>query len=502
MINVKFESVDQRVNTNIQAYPDTPFNELIEKLYDIYPEYRKTSNYFIHKGNIIKGLTKKLKELNIDNNPVIINIIEEEGISESERKEFLRRKMLERQNKMRKKHDKENYDSSLKEEQKLDIKINNILEDMCIYGNIVKEEILIDKKNNPNKFIKTKDALKMEKTDKGIFALGLLASILEDKGIVTAIEKNENKDETSNEESSTCLQFIANGMIDKKKYTLHFDFGEERNMKLLTDDDEFEIFKDTLKQKLSKDYKTPKEKIVVTFPQKGSLSVDIIFQSDEFNNLNETEFLQKFKNEEHFKELKKLKKIHKDAIMGACKLSKNQLDYRGNRSEGWAINEKRGGKIYEAPFHWIGIGLRVLDKYENNKWIGMCNGPEEWCVAYHGVGDRQDSDIVKNTVGLIYKGGFKAGKRQNHHNCPDQFHPGKKVGDGVYCTPKIETAERYAGISIIDGQKYKTVLMVRVKPEALRHCDVCKDSKEPNIYWVVNGTNDEIRPYRILYRQV
>ena len=216
MINVKFESVDQRVNTNIQAYPDTPFNELIEKLYDIYPEYRKTSNYFIHKGNIIKGLTKKLKELNIDNNPVIINIIEEEGISESERKEFLRRKMLERQNKMRKKHDKENYDSSLKEEQKLDIKINNILEDMCIYGNIVKEEILIDKKNNPNKFIETKDALKMEKTDKGIFALGLLASILEDKGIVTAIEKNENKDETSNEESSTCLQFIANGMIDKK----------------------------------------------------------------------------------------------------------------------------------------------------------------------------------------------------------------------------------------------------------------------------------------------
>jgi hypothetical protein len=238
----------------------------------------------------------------------------------------------------------------------------------------------------------------MEKTDKGIFALGLLASILEDKGIVTAIEKNENKDETSNEESSTCLQFISNGMIDKKKYTLHFDFGEKRNMELLANDDEFEKFKDTLKQKLSKDYKTPKEKIVVTFPQKGSLSVDIIFQSDEFNNLNETEFLQKFKNEEHFKELKKLKKIHKDAIMGACKLSKNQLDYRGNRSEGWAINEKRGGKIYEAPFGWIGIGLRVWDKYENNKWIGMCNGPEEWCVAYHGVGNNKDSDIVKNAV--------------------------------------------------------------------------------------------------------
>jgi hypothetical protein len=31
---------------------------------------------------------------------------------------------------------------------------------------------------------------------------------------------------------------------------------------------------------------------------------------------------------------------------------------------------------------------------------------------------------------------------------------------------------------------------------------MCEDSKEPNIYWVVNGTNDEIRPYRILYREV
>ena len=153
--------------------------------------------------------------------------------------------------------------------------------------------------------------------------------------------------------------------------------------------------------------------------------------------------------------------------MGACKLSKNQLDYRGNRSEGWAINEKRGGKIYEAPFGWIGIGLRVWDKYENNKWIGMCNGPEEWCVAYHGVGNNKDSDIVKNAVGLIYKGGFKAGGRQAHRFCPDQFHPGKKVGEGVYCTPRIETAQDYAGISIIDGKKYKTVLMVRVKPEAL-----------------------------------
>ena len=58
----------------------------------------------------------------------------------------------------------------------------------------------------------------------------------------------------------------------------------------------------------------------------------------------------------------------------------------------------------------------------------------------------------------------------------------------------------YAGISDINGKSYKTVLMVRVKPDAIRHCDVCDDSRAPYDYWVVNGTTDEIRPYRILYK--
>ena len=82
-----------------------------------------------------------------------------------------------------------------------------------------------------------------------------------------------------------------------------------------------------------------------------------------------------------------------------------------------------------------------------------------------------------------------------HKDCYDVFHPGQKVGRGVYCTPSIKTAgDYYSGISEINGIKYKTVLMVRVKPEAIRHCK-CYD------YWVVNGTTAEIRPYRILYQK-
>ena len=42
------------------------------------------------------------------------------------------------------------------------------------------------------------------------------------------------------------------------------------------------------------------------------------------------------------------------------------------------MNEYRGGKPYDPPIGWIGIGLKVFDKYGNNKWIGMSNTEGEW----------------------------------------------------------------------------------------------------------------------------
>ena len=78
---------------------------------------------------------------------------------------------------------------------------------------------------------------------------------------------------------------------------------------------------------------------------------------------------------------------------------------------------------------------------------------------------------------------------------------GQKVGEGVYCTPLIKVAEAYAGICKNKNKKYKIVIMVRINPKARRHCDDCQESKQYQ-YWVVNGTTDEIRPYRILFKEV
>ena len=127
-------------------------------------------------------------------------------------------------------------------------------------------------------------------------------------------------------------------------------------------------------------------------------------------------------------------------------------------------------------------------------WKGKQSG--EWCVAYHDVAQGQSSDNVKKATGSIFKSEkFKPGSRQMHKDCIDKYHYPKKVGEGAYFTPHIKTAEYYSGISNINGKIYKTIFMVRVKPTTIRHCTDSRD------FWVVNGTSDEVRPYRILYKQ-
>ena len=54
----------------------------------------------------------------------------------------------------------------------------------------------------------------------------------------------------------------------------------------------------------------------------------------------------------------------------------------------------------------------------------------------------------------------------------------------------------YAGIAEVNGESYYMAFMLRVKPDKIR----CHEKKED--YWVLNGTDDEIRPYGILIKKV
>ena len=74
---------------------------------------------------------------------------------------------------------------------KINKKINEILEDMCIYGNIMKKEIQEEKEKNPENFIEINEDLNSEEKGQSLFALGLLAKNFESLGIITAIEKKD-----------------------------------------------------------------------------------------------------------------------------------------------------------------------------------------------------------------------------------------------------------------------------------------------------------------------
>ena len=60
------------------------------------------------------------------------------------------------------------------------------------FGEETKNKIKLEKIKHPEKYIDTSNALNMKKQDQGLFALALLSKHLEDLGIETVIEKNEN----------------------------------------------------------------------------------------------------------------------------------------------------------------------------------------------------------------------------------------------------------------------------------------------------------------------
>ena len=377
--------------------------------------------------------------------------------------------------------------------------IKYMLEDMCALGNKIKNEIIKEKQNNPNNFVSIEEAIHINE----LFCLGLLAKNLENCGIITAIEKNPKQNEETIFQENIVLQFILNGLAEKKKYDFHFDFGEERNNELLNNKEEQEKFNTKLKKKLSLGYNIPEEEIIITNPQKGSYQVDVIFMTEEFNtNIDVDELKKKFKDDNEFKEISYLNQIHKSLIMEGCKLSANMLDPRGNKKNGWSTGQKRGGFDYYPPLKgWKGFGIRVIDKYDNgnNDWIQNNGNSNEWAIAYHGTGVKMGSSFtLEKATNSILSGGFKAGWGQAYAGHNDARHPGKKVGIGVYCSPNPYVMESYArcaqSSTNINGIHYMMGFMMRVKPEKIRYSDSQKD------YWVLNGSTDEMRPYRIMVK--
>ncbi|KAI1703297.1 KH domain-containing protein [Ditylenchus destructor] len=151
-----------------------------------------------------------------------------------------------------------------------------------------------------------------------------------------------------------------------------------------------------------------------------------------------------------------LKHIH--AAIGEKYLSpKWHVDLRNITDNG--KTRLRGGRAYNQPLGCMRFGIRVLDKHENNKWLGLkgvervrTNTHGEWPVAYHGT--------TEQSVLSILEEGFRLDK-------------GKRI-----C-----------------GEELQLIIQCRVDPSKMRI--VAQPSQTGHgEYWTV-PSGEDIRPYAV-----
>ena len=197
-------------------------------------------------------------------------------------------------------------------------------------------------------------------------------------------------------------------------------------------------------------------------------------------------------------------------LVKGCNIPNDKFDSNGNCKSGWRIGKYSGPpgylKSYIPPIGWNGIGLKVINLYDNgnNTWIGTSNINGEWYIGYHGT------KTMAYISGIVMNG-FKRGDDQQCKNYANinplnnLIYP--KCGEGVYFTPDINEAKKYTNSISYSGQNYRVVFMCRINPYRVRIANYF--NKE---YWIVNGDKlndyyasilgikrtDEVRPYRIL----
>ncbi|CAK6954590.1 uncharacterized protein LOC122874668 [Scomber scombrus] len=153
----------------------------------------------------------------------------------------------------------------------------------------------------------------------------------------------------------------------------------------------------------------------------------------------------------------------------------------------------RGGEVYERPCGWYRFALKVLDKYDGNAWLGTRfrstqSVPGEWPVSYHGTSKKGAGGIVEEY--------YKPGPRQRY-------------GRGIYSTPYISEATRYAKTFTFNktGKRYKAILQNRINPEY-------RQKHNNDNYWLVpipegisaveehKMVERAIRPYGLLIKEI
>lgn len=194
---------------------------------------------------------------------------------------------------------------------------------------------------------------------------------------------------------------------------------------------------------------------------------------------------------DHFKECQILydfKIIEREFIIERCKISKNKLNFNYNFIiPNLNLEIIRGGEIYYAPYGWFGFGLNVNNIYKNHN-----KENNNKAIAYYPFENMSCLSIQKLLNDIIMKNKYIEMDKSFQPKCKFMDkRKGKKVGNGIYLSPKINIIEQKTQVIYCNGKVYKIALMARVSPNKIRQPD--------NDYWILNP--DEIEFIKIIFKE-
>ena len=310
--------------------------------------------------------------------------------------------------------------------------------------------------------------------------LGYFGSELSLKNIKTYIEKEPTnyilRDMTFN--------LIHSGLATQKIYKLIIQ-NEERKIQFAENSQEYLDFLEDLKIKISNKYNVSENYIYFFGNNIQNFEINLLIYNHKIDNVEN--LLKNYGL-----------RVTTSTLLNNIILSPNIFDINFSKNENdWTKkNLMRGGKKYYPPYGWFGIGLKLKHKYgKDNSWLGKENKEGEWPVAYHGLGKEKPFnralDIIngnlKNEVGKLFKNEKNVEKNKNKY---------PYCGEGVYFSPNIIDAAYFSEKTSLGffNTKFQFAIMARVNPNKIR-----SPGGIP-LEWILNGNNDEIRPYRLLIK--
>ena len=355
---------------------------------------------------------------------------------------------------------------------------------------ILQKYIAFEKMREPDKLLNIDDAFKDPRILSKIFnfkddshlVLSLFGKLLQKYNINVSVFKNKD-DKLKNIELTSLNSLLT--MANKKKYAIFFDYTEEQINEINND----VIKKESLKYKM-------KNKIATKLNiNKNEIVMNEVEPYEDFENKKKVlkmSFIISNHSRDYSKELKQFteeetnmqKRVSVNNALEILALSPGLLDPRGNKHSEWNTNKKRGGINFDPPGEgWYGLGINVLDKYENNDWLKSDNKEGEFAIGYLDLNNLlTNRPTINNLTHSLHE--VTPSKDNN------QYRPKRR--EGVIAFQKFNYAENTAGIVDIAGYRVKIILMCRVNPSKIRRAG-------PK-FWILNQTPDEIRPYRILFK--